>query len=178
MATNPRIPDRHDVPTLQEQRRKKPGSPWVPLGLLAAALLLTALIVWLPRAPKQSMAPTGATVPAQPTGNQVQLTDLRLSPAPVGDQLYIYGRMLNHGGTTINGVSARVTFPGANGQPIGTITAPVEAVDNGVGKNLVDQPIKPNATANFRINIEHVPQGWNHQVPEIAIDQVTAVGAK
>jgi hypothetical protein len=178
MATNPRIPDRHDVPTLQEQKAKKPASPLVPLGILVAALLLIALIIWLPRTPKNTAAPTGATIPAQPTGEQIQFTDVRLSPAPVGGQLYIYGKLFNGGNNTINGVRARVTFPGQNGQPLDTVTVPVQAADNGVGKDLTDQPIKPNDTRDVRINIERVPRGWNHQLPEIAVDQVTAQGGK
>jgi hypothetical protein len=179
MATNPRIPDRHDVPTLKEQaREKKPGSPLVPLGILVAALLLIALIVWLPRTPKASVPPSGAVIPAQPTGNQVQLTDLRISPAPVGNQIYIYGKLFNSGETTINGLNARVTFSGQNNQPLNTITSAVQAVENGVGKNLVEMPIKPNDTRDIRINIEHVPQGWNHQIPEIAVERVTAQGGR
>jgi len=177
MATNPRIPDRHDVPTLQEQRRKKPGSPWVPLGLLAAALLLIALIVWLPRTPKNTVPPSGAVVPAQPTGNQVQFTDLRLSPSTVGDQLYIYGKLFNGGNVTINGLVARVTFSGQNNQPLGTVTAPVEAVEQGAGEPLTQAPVKPNDRRDIRINVAHVPQGWNHQLPEIAVEQVTGQGA-
>jgi hypothetical protein len=179
MATNPRIPDRNNpVPTIQEQKTKKPGSPLVPLGILVAALLLIALIVWLPRTPKNSAAPTGATIPAQPTGNQVQLMDVRLSPATVGNQMYIYGKVFNSGNYTINGLQVRVSFPGPNGQMLNTVTAPVQAVSNGVGQNLVDAPIKPNDTRDVRINIEHVPQGWNHQVPEIVVDRVTGQGSK
>src|SRR3954462_9191622 len=178
MATNPRIPDRDVVPTLREQKNKKPGSPLVPLGILVAALLLIALIVWLPRAPKKSVPPSGAMIPAQPTGNQVQLRDLRVSPSTVGDQLYVYGKLFNGGDNTINGLNARVTFSDQNNQPLNTITSGVQAVDNGVGKTLVDMPIKPNDTRDIRINIEHVPQGWNHQLPEIAVERVTGQGGR
>ena len=177
MATNPRIPDRHDVPTLLEQK-KKPASPLVPLGILAAALLLIALIIWMPRTPKNTVPPSGATIPAQPTGEQVQFADVRISPAPTGNQVYIYGKLFNGGNNTINGLRVRVTFPGVNGQPLDTVTVPVEASDNGVGKDLTDEPIKPNDTRDIRINVERVPQGWNHQMPEIAVDQVTAQGGR
>jgi hypothetical protein len=179
MATNPRIPDRQDVPTLKEQaREKKSGSPLVPLGILVAALLLIALIVWLPRTPKASVPPNGAVIPAQPTGNQVQLTDMRISPSPVGNQIYIYGKLFNGGETTINGLNARVTFSDQNNQPLNTITSAVQAVDNGVGKTLTEMPVKPNDTRDIRINIEHVPQGWNHQLPEIAVERVTGQGGR
>ncbi len=179
MATNPRIPDRHDVPTLQEQRKnKKPATPLVPIGILVAAILLIVLVVWLPRTPKASVPPSGAVVPAQPTGNQVQLTDLRLSPATIGGQMYIYGKLFNAGPTTINGASARVTFSDQNNQPISTVTSTVESYDGGSTKNLADVPIKPNDRRDIRINVQNVPQGWNHQLPSIAIDQVTAQGGK
>jgi hypothetical protein len=79
MATNPRIPEHRDVPTLENQKREKSASPLVPFGIPAAGILLVALIIWLPRAPRRPTAPLNATVPAQPTGNQVQLSNLHLS---------------------------------------------------------------------------------------------------
>src|SRR3954465_446126 len=110
MATNPRVPDRQELPPLREQKKKKNGSPLVPLGLLAAALLLIALIIWMPRAPKQVSAPTGAAIPAQPTGSQVQITNLQLSPTPTGESMYIYANVFNAGSTAINGLRTQVTF--------------------------------------------------------------------
>jgi hypothetical protein len=179
MATNPRIPDRNDVPTLEDQRRKKPASPLVPLGILVAALLLIALIVWLPRTPRATAPPSAADVPPQPTGSQIQLSEYRMVPAPIGDQLYIYARLFNAGTTSINGVRAQVRFAGPNGQAATPIVAPVEAVDNtGAGRNLVDLPVPPNDSREIRINVEHVPSGWNHQLPAIQLDTVTSTGAK
>jgi hypothetical protein len=180
MATNPRIPDRHDIPTLQEQRKeKKPGSPLVPLGILVAALLLIALIIWLPRAPKETAAaPSSAAIPAQPTGSQVQLSDLRISPSTVGGQVYVYGKVFNNGNTSINGLQVDLTFNGANGQSVGTVTAPVQAVKDGVGVDLVDQPIQPNETRDIRMSVTHAPQDWNHQLPRIQVQTVTAAAPK
>jgi len=84
MATNP-LPPHRDLPTLADQKKnKKSASPMVPLGILVAAIILIALIVYLPKTPRRPDAPSNATVPAQPTGTQVQLSNVRLSAGPVG----------------------------------------------------------------------------------------------
>jgi hypothetical protein len=92
--------------------------------------------------------------------------------------MYIYGKLFNGGDNTINGVRASVSFSGSNGQTIATTSAPIEAVDNGVTRNLADEPVKPNDTRDVRINVEHVPQGWNQQLPSISVEQVTAQGGR
>ena len=118
MGTNPRIPDRRSVPTLAEQKQKTPGSPLVPLGIIAAAVLLLVIIFFMPRTPKQTMAPTNAVVPSQPTGDQVQISHTRVVPDPTGNQMYVYTTLFNSGSTAINGVRATVTLEGQNNQPI------------------------------------------------------------
>ena len=178
MATNPRIPDRHDVTALKEQQKRKVASPLVPLGILVAALLLIALIIWLPRTPKTAQSPDAASVPVQPTGSQVQLSDLRITPSTVGSQIYVYGRLFNTGDTAITGAQVLLSFQGPNGQNVGTVTALVQRFQNGTGVNLVDQPIKPNDSGNIRIAVEHAPQNWNHEMPGITVQTVTAAGAK
>jgi hypothetical protein len=179
MATNPRIPEKHqDVPTLVSQKRKKGGSPLVPLGILVAAILLIAIILWLPRAPKRPTAPSNAVVPSQPTGNQVQISNVRMSPGPAERQMYIYARLSNAGTTAINGMNVAVTFPGQNGQPADTITTSVEGYDNGYVQPLGANPIKPSDSRDVRIPIEQVPQNWNHQAPEIKVQDVTSVGTR
>jgi hypothetical protein len=47
MATNPRIPERREISTREDQRRTKSAPPLLPLGILVAALLMIAIIVWL-----------------------------------------------------------------------------------------------------------------------------------
>jgi hypothetical protein len=178
MATNPRVPDRRDVPTLVEQKKKKSSAPLVPVGIAIAAILLVAILIWLPRAPKRPTAPSNAVVPAQPTANQIQISNVRLSPAPTGGQMYIYARLTNAGQTAINGIAMNVTFPGQNGQPTNTITSQVESYGNAKAEPLTANPIKASDSRDVRIPIERVPPDWNHQLPELAVQDVTSIGNK
>lgn len=179
MATNPRIPDRRDVPTLVSQRKKKASAPLIIFGIIAAAVLLAAILYFLPRAPRAGSYPSNATAPVQPTGGQIRLSNATLSAAPVGDQLYIYARLSNQGQTPINGLKLNLTFPGQNQQPVSTIsTTNVESFQNQKAESLVDNPIKVNETRDIRITVQHVPNGWNHQMPEISVQDVTGFGNK
>lgn len=173
MATNPRIPDRRDVPTLVEQKHKKSGAPWVWIGILAAAILIIAIGFYMPNAPRRPVGPANATVPAQPTGNQVRWTDIRLSSAPVGGQLYIYARMWNNGSTDINGMTVNVSFDGQDGRPLQSFTSAVESYADNIAEPLTKDPIKPNQSRDVRIPIQNVPAGWNHTMPSIKVQDVT-----
>jgi hypothetical protein len=178
MATNPRIPEHRDLPTLVDQKRKKSSAPLVLFGIFVAAVILAAILVWMPRAPKPTVAPSNAVVPFQATGQQVQLSQIRLSPEALGKQMYIYARLSNAGDTTINALRVNVAFPSDSARPAGAVTADVESYDNGQGVPLANHPIKPNETRDVRIPIEGVPAGWNHQIPEIKIQDVGAYSPK
>jgi hypothetical protein len=181
MATNPRIPEHRDVPTLVEQKHKKSSAPLVLFGIFAAAIILAAILIWMPRAPRPSNAPSNAVVPSQPgaIGSQVQLSEIRLSPASAGSQMYIYARLSNTGNTAINALTVNVAFPSAgDGRPAGAVTAEAESYDNGQSQSLASAPIKPNQTRDVRIPIEGVPAGWNHQTPEIKVQDVGAYQSK
>ncbi|HWR15110.1 MAG TPA: hypothetical protein VN577_09785 [Terriglobales bacterium] len=177
MATSPHLPEERPTPTLAEQKRKKSASPLVPLGLLAAALLLAAILYFMPRTPKAGMPPNNAAVPAQPTGDQVQISGTRISEAPTGGQLYIYATVHNAGTTAITGLLTNVIFTDQNGTSL-QVQGVAEGIKDGKGVNLVDTPIAPGQNGNIRIPVQHVPQGWNHQPPDIQIAQVTAAGGK
>lgn len=176
MATNPRIPEHRDVPTLVEQRKKRSSASGVIWGIIVAAVILGTIIYFLPRAPRRPVAPANATTPAQPTGNTVQLTNVKLSTAPVGGQMYIYARLYNNGNTSINGVAANVSFPGNKGQSVASFTSAVESYKDQTALPLTEAPIKPNEARDVRIPIEHVPAGWNHEMPGITIQNVTSIG--
>jgi len=176
MATNPRIPEHREFPTLVEQKRKKPAAPWVLFGIIAAAIILAAIGFYMPKAPKTPAGPANAVVPSQPSGTQVRLSDIRLSTAPVGSQMYIYARLWNDGKTAINGVLVNVSFPGRDEKPVATFSSSAESYKNQSAQPLVEAPIQPNESRDVRIPIEHVPAGWNHQMPEIKVQNVTGFG--
>jgi hypothetical protein len=178
MATNPRIPEPHSHAKIHEEDSKKRHFPVPVVIIIVAAAILAALAWYLPRTPVARPQPAGAVVPAQPTGNQIQLTNINLSKSPVGDQVYINAILHNAGNTAINGVMVNVSFPGANGVTAGTVQAPVNALtgsQNAVSESLLSAPIQPGADQPVRIAV-NAPQGWNNQLPALEVATVTAVG--
>jgi hypothetical protein len=45
-----------------------------------------------------------------------------------------------------------------------------------VPDSFANDPIKPNQTRPFRINVDQVPNSWNNNLPEVRIADVTATG--
>jgi hypothetical protein len=187
MATNPRIPEPRDPAKVHDDhavvhdedsvKRRFP----VPVAILIVAAVILALLIWyLPRTPVAQAPPAGAVVPAQPTGGQIQLTNINLATSPVGDQVYIDAILHNAGNTTINGVLVNVSFPGSTGTAA-SVQAPVTALtgaNNTVTESLIDHPIPPNGQQAVRITVPNAPEGWNHQLPGLTVATVTAVSAE
>lgn len=183
MATNPQYPDpRRPTPfKVRDVHPKLPVEPksrfpWPLLAVLAAAAILAGLIYWLPRTPHKLPPPSAAQVPQQPTGNQVQLTNLSLQEAPVGNSLYLVGNLHNNGTTDITGVQVQASFMDNNGHILQTQTRPVQGlanVNDPTAQDLTSNPIKPNQSRMFRIYFEHYPAGWNKEVPQLKVTMVT-----
>ncbi len=187
MATNPKLPnqresrlpeDRDLHPKLQQQLQPTSRVPWILVAIVVAAAILLAMIIWLPRTPRATN-PSGSQVPPQPTGDQVQLTNLTAVPGPTGASLYLEGRLLNTGPTAINGIEVDATFKSINGQNLETIRRPVEEMVGNSGTTyepLANSPIKIDEARPFRISFDHVPEGWDHKLPALSIVAVTGVG--
>jgi hypothetical protein len=144
------------------------------LILIGAAALLVAIFALLPKAPHLTTPPTGAQVPQQPTADQVQLTDVKLAPAPVGGAAYMTALLHNTGNTAITGVQIQAKFLGRNGPVLDTLTVPVQGLaDRTTTQDLTKSPIRPNESRPVRIYFEHTPAGWNHQLPELTVTTVT-----
>lgn len=182
MATNPQYPNEkrpelvksgEPAPKLQVPPKKQ--FPWMILALIVAAAILAAIIAWMPRAPHTSAPPIAAEVPQQPTGNQIQFTDLKIQPAPTGGAFYLVGVLHNQGKDVITGAEVQAGFKDANGQTLETQTQPVEGLKNPPSdvEDLTKVPVKPNDWRAFRIYFEHPPAGWNKQMPELKITAVT-----
>jgi hypothetical protein len=181
MATNPKLPDRDNRELRVHLRENAPksGAPWVPVALIVAAVLLIALIAFLPRAPKVSPTPSGAEVPPQPTGSQVQLSNVRLAPSPDGKTVAVDALLNNAGGTTINGIAVDGKFTGEDGRVLATIRTKVMGIEGntaGDTQDLTQGPIKPNDQRPVRMVFEGVPDGWNHQPPALTVAMVTGSG--
>ncbi|HEY6938365.1 MAG TPA: hypothetical protein VI424_14495 [Terriglobales bacterium] len=98
------------------------------IAIIIAAAILAALIWWLPQTPKKQLPPNAAAVPAQPTGDQIQLTNLKMTPSTTGSAFYMEGMLYNNGNSDITGVQVQVAFHGINGQVLGTQTGPIEGM--------------------------------------------------
>lgn len=179
MATNPRIPERRDPELERRLQRNAPrgGAPWVLGAILVAVAILVALLIWLPRAPKAGAPPQNAEAVPQPTADQIQISGLRMSAAPVGNTVAVDGMMFNNGDTDITGVAVNGTFEGQDGRNLGVAPAKVEAMHpDGTTADLVSEPIKARQQTPVRMTFENIPDGWNHQLPSLAVTTVTAVG--
>jgi len=182
MATNPKLPDRdnRELRVHLRQNAPKSGAPWVPIAILVAAVLLIALIAFLPRAPKVSPTPSAAEIPPQPTGSQIQLSNVRLAPSPDGKAVAVNAILDNAGGTTINGIAVDGKFTGQDGRVLATIRTKVMGVEGntaGDTQELTEVPIKPNDQRPVRMVFEGVPDGWNHQPPALTVATVTGSGS-
>ena len=178
MATNPQYPEQqkpHLHPRLQTPPKRR--FPWPLIAIVIAAAILAALIWLLPQTPKKQLPPNAAAVPAQPTGNQLQLTNLKMTPSTVGSAFYVEGMLYNNGNSDITGVQVQAAFHGINGQVLQTQTRPMEGmVGNSAteAQNLAQAPIKPNQSRAVRVYFDHYPAGWNKQMPDLKVTTVTA----
>jgi hypothetical protein len=179
MATNPKLPDFHDIPSRAMKHAKvhmirQSKFPWPIVILIAGAALLIVISALLPRIPHLTQPPAGAQIPQQPTADQVQLTNLRLASAPAGAGVYLTAILHNTGDTALTGVQVQAEFLGRNGPVLDTITVPVQGLaDRTTPQDLTRSPIKPNESRPIRIYFQHTPAGWNHQVPELTVTTVT-----
>ena len=196
MATNPRIPDpkqpRTGGPILVPKPEPPKGAgPGVTLAIVTAILLLGAILYFMPRgAGNIANAPAGAVTPAQPTGGQLQFSDVSVGVAPVGGAVSIDAQLTNSGTSEVNGVMAELDFPLTNNQT-SSVQAPVMGIaigEKGKGANtskvtgdiedLTKAPIKPGETRPVRISVNDVPKAWNHQVPQIRVAETTGMPGK
>ncbi len=183
MATNPRIPDSRG-PQLErgpgglKPVRPKGGGTGTALAIIVAALLLAAIFYFMPRAPKASRPKPGAEVPVQPTPGQIQIQNVNMSVGPNGNGVTLQGLMTNQSGQVVNGIGANVVFHGNDGTAVATEPGKIYSLkkqgDGLVPDDLVKAPLKPNDTRPFRVEVANVPQGWNHQMPELQITVVTS----
>jgi len=149
--------------------------PWIPIALIALPiLLLLVLFFYLPQAPKATAPPTNAMVPNQPTGGALQITQMQMTRHAQGgpNSVNIEGNILNNGDQSVIGATVEATFRDQSNQPIARMAAPIMAVEGGVTKAFVDNPLAPQANREFRLTFTSVPQEWNGQEPELRIAAV------
>lgn len=186
MATNPRTPP---DPSSKQQRpeivpppvaqKKWPGAgPGFLFAIVVAAALIAAIVYYMPRAPKKSPPPAGAQAPIQPISNELQFSNLHITPGPTASQITIDGTVFNAGNRPLLGSTVQLSFLGHDGKVLGDVVKPLQgmAIQNGVlqSDNIGTHPIPPNQTRPFRITVDNVPAGWNHQMPNMTVLTVSS----
>ena len=190
MATNPQVPFERDsggsdkrpqlVPGTSAPKRPSSGVPGVLLAIIVAAVLLGVIGYYMPRSPKKTPPPAAAEVPQQPGGNQLQFSDLQMTPAPTGGAVTLRGQVMNTGGRPVIGVSVVLSFQDAQGRILQAITAPLIGLTANKNALVTDEfskdPLKPNDTRPFEVQVSQVPAGWNHTMPGMKVVTVSAEG--
>lgn len=175
MAANPNLPDFPDIPPRPKddhaklQLIKQGKFPWPIVAFVIGLVILATIILYL-ALPSTGHPPAGSIVPTQPTGQQIQFTNMRMTVGPVGGAVYVEALLSNAGATQITGVEVQGTFVDNNGQPLETENATLQALtQTGGAEDLTQAPIKPHESRRVRIYFNHMPEGWNKQPPKLRV---------
>ena len=169
-----------DEPRTEPVVHKKQWTGWPLLALIAAAILLVVIFVVFPSAPKMAAPAPGAQVPDQPGGDQLQLTNLKMTTSPPRDNevaVKLVGNIQNVGGPAVNGATVEATFMDSTGHVAIQQTQPIERITaqghSGKEVELKEQPLKPNDVGAFEVEFTGVPANWNKQMPEVRLVDVS-----
>jgi hypothetical protein len=184
MATNPRIPQEvPKQPQLVPSRERAGPEPAgsgirrVVMAVLVAAVLLGAMLYFMPHHPQQASPPSDAKVPGQPVPGELQLQGVQVISGATSGSLYLDGRLTNTGPHEITGIMADVKLRGRRNEVVAEIERPLEGMavrgSDLAADPFVQNPIRPKQTRSFRISLDQVPDGWNNNLPEVQIVTVT-----
>jgi len=152
-----------------------PG-PWraVVTGVAVVAILL-GLLVWLGGGNRSTAPAANAYV------GKLQVSNVKMAAAQNfvgGTVTYVEGTITNTGDQTVRGAVAEVIFRNSLGEVVQKEQIPVRVlVFQGPDRNTVDlrsAPLKPGASADFRLTIEGaISADWNQGFPEVRIASVS-----
>jgi hypothetical protein len=181
MATNPRttISERAQLTVMNPGRRvkRRQSSSLTPRVVSTAiALAVLALVLrYLPSETRNAQARTSPRAvqeaPADLDFSGVQIT------RPLGsDAIFVDGMVTNNGPERVKAATAQVDFYDTHGALVGSVKAPLVGVAHGgtdiVRNEFARNPIGPNEMRFFRVAVESVPSGWNHEVPELKVTEL------
>ncbi|MFI5088724.1 MAG: hypothetical protein ACHP7P_01530 [Terriglobales bacterium] len=152
-----------------------PG-PWraVVAGVAVVAVML-GLLVWLGGGKRSaSQAPN-------PYADKLQVSNVKMAAAQNfvgGTVTYVEGRITNTGDKTVSGAVAEVLFRNSLGEVVQKEQIPIRVlVFQGPDRDILDlrsAPLKPGASADFRLTIEgSISADWNQGFPEVRIASVS-----
>lgn len=158
---------------------RKDRMAWPLLALVVAAVLLIVIFALFPTSPKVAAPAPRAEVPQQPGGDQLQISNLKMTASPpTGGMVSVRlaGTIQNVGGPKVNGATIEATFLDNSAHVAVQQTQPIERLtpqgNTGKAVALKDAPLKPNDTGAFEVTFTGVPQSWNNQLPEVRIVDV------
>lgn len=151
-----------------------PG-PWraIVAGVAVVAIII-GLLVWLGSGNRSlSQAPN-------PYVDRLQVSNVKMAAAQNfvgGTVTYVEGRITNSGDKTVTGAVAEVIFRNALGEVVQKEQIPIRVlVWQGPARDILElrsAPLKPGASADFRLTIEgNISADWNQGYPEVRISSV------
>ena len=151
--------------------------PWRPIvaGVVAVVIML-GLLVWLGGG-KRSTSPA-----PNPYADKLQISNVKMAAAQNfvgGTVTYVEGKITNTGDKTVSGAVAEVLFRNSLGEVVQKEQIPIRVlVFQGPDRDILDlrsAPLKPGASADFRLTIEgSISADWNQGYPEVRIARVSA----
>ena len=181
MATNPRSPisDRTNLTLVRRDQKNKPKRSRTLVGsaisTVVALLVLGAVFKYLPSGSRNTHV-QASSAPVDVFNDDLQLGSLQMSRA--GEALYLDGVAKNMGTAAIAGATVEVEFHDMKGKLVGSVQKPIVGMAHGgtdvIRNEFARNPILPNEMRFFRVAIDPVPPGWNHEVPELKIIEVKA----
>ncbi len=151
------------------------GFQWMPIlaGVVLVAVVL-GLLVWFSRGSQKPAAPN-------PYADNLKFSEIKLSAAQNfvgGTVTYIEGKITNSGDKIVVGATVEAIFRNSLGQVVQRETLPVRVlVWQGPDRDVLDlrsAPLKPGATADFRLSIEGtISTDWNQGYPEMRVVSVS-----
>lgn len=173
-------PDPNRNPDPQFPVRPQSNFPWPVVAVVVAALILAAFIYYLPRVPKRGPNPSAGAVPAQPFGETIQITNLKVQPSPTGNSVYVQGTVANASPKKINDITVVTRFYDSGGNVVLQDTVPMQALPKNtadtVGVSFAEDPLNPDSSKEFRLAVDNVPNTWNHQAPGLEVAHVGFAG--
>jgi hypothetical protein len=153
-----------------------PG-PWRAIVAGAAVVaILIVLLVWLGGGSRSaSQAPN-------PYAGKLQVSNVKMAAAQNfvgGTVTYVEGKVTNTGEKTVTAAVAEVIFRNSLGEVVQKEQIPIRVlVFQGPDRDILDlrsAPLKPGASADFRLTIEgSISADWTQGFPEVRIAGVTA----
>jgi hypothetical protein len=164
----PQIPFHPSVP-------EESQTPWIAIiSGIAVLVVVIGLLLWLSGKRSSPNAPN-------PYADKLQISAVKMAAAQNfvgGTVTYVDGKITNTGDKTVTGAVAEVIFRNSLGEVVQKEQIPIRVlVFQGPDRDILDlrsAPLKPGASADFRLTIEgSISTDWNQGYPEVRITSVS-----